>query len=176
MAIGAALIFGIYLPLNFNSPYKSVNIIEFWRRWHMTLGRFLRDYVYIPLGGNRSGNLSRHRNLFVTMLIGGIWHGAGWNFLIWGALHGSYLVGNHGWVSLKKHFNITTNYPRVWRTLSILFTFILVVIAWVFFRATDFDAAVTMLTGMLHAVILSVISVIAMFYINSENEFLYFQF
>ena len=85
MAIGLARMFGIVLPLNFYSPYKAVNISEFWRRWHMTLSRFLRDYLYIALGGNRNGNLNRYRNLFLTMVLGGIWHGAGWNFLIWGS-------------------------------------------------------------------------------------------
>ena len=99
MAVGLAKIFGIDLPLNFNSPYKSKNIIEFWRRWHITLSHFLRDYLYIPLGGNRRG--SRNLNLIVTMLLGGLWHGAGWNFVIWGGLHGAYLVVNHYWINLK---------------------------------------------------------------------------
>ena len=88
MAIGLARMFGITLPLNFNSPYKAENIIDFWRRWHMTLSRFLRDYVYIPLGGNRRGLVRRHGNLMATMLIGGLWHGAGWTFVVWGGLHG----------------------------------------------------------------------------------------
>ena len=97
MAIGLSRLFGVTLPLNFHSPYKSVNIIEFWRRWHMTLSHFLRDYLYIPLGGNRKGNVRRHLNLIITMLLGGLWHGAGWTYVLWGGLHGLYLVINHGW-------------------------------------------------------------------------------
>ena len=92
MAIGLSRMFGVKLPLNFNSPYKSQNIIEFWRRWHMTLSRFLRDYLYIPLGGSRDGSFNRYRNLMITMLLGGLWHGAGWTFVVWGGLHGFYLV------------------------------------------------------------------------------------
>src|SRR5579863_7957836 len=97
MAIGLALLFGIRLPVNFRSPYKATSIVEFWRRWHITLSRFLRDYLYIPLGGNRLGEQRRYLNLMVTMLLGGLWHGAGWNFLIWGGLHGLYLCVNHLW-------------------------------------------------------------------------------
>src|SRR5574340_189032 len=97
MALGAALMFGIRLPVNFNSPYKATSIIEFWRRWHMTLSRFLRDYLSNPLGGNRKGKLRRYLNLMVTMLLDGLWHGAGWTFVVWGALHGAYLAINHLW-------------------------------------------------------------------------------
>ncbi len=97
MAIGAARMFGIVLPVNFHSPYKATNIIEFWRRWHMTLSAFLRDYLYIALGGNRAGRLMRYRNLMLTMLLGGLWHGAGWTLVAWGALHGLYLSVNHAW-------------------------------------------------------------------------------
>ena len=99
MAVGLAKLFGIDLPINFNSPYKSRSIIEFWRRWHMTLSHFLRDYLYIPLGGSRRG--SRSLNLLATMLLGGLWHGAGWNFIIWGGLHGAFLIVNHQWLLLK---------------------------------------------------------------------------
>jgi len=99
MAVGLAYLFGIFLPLNFFSPYKATNIIEFWRRWHISLSRFLRDYVYIPLGRNRNGSVKRYQYLLITMLIGGLWHGAGWTFIAWGALHGSYLVVNHLWRS-----------------------------------------------------------------------------
>jgi alginate O-acetyltransferase complex protein AlgI len=95
MAIGISLTFGIFLPLNFNSPYKAGNIIDFWRRWHMSLSQFLRDYLYIPLGGNRHGWLVRYANLMITMLLGGLWHGAAWTFVAWGALHGLYLCINH---------------------------------------------------------------------------------
>ncbi len=97
MAIGLARLFGIVFPANFNSPYKASSIIDFWRRWHMTLSRFLRDYLYVPLGGGRRGPVRRHINLMITMLLGGLWHGAGWTFVIWGGLHGLYLVVNHGW-------------------------------------------------------------------------------
>ena len=102
MAIGLARMFGVKLPANFNSPYKSTSIIEFWRRWHMTLSRFLRDYLYVPLGGNRKGSLRRYLNLMVTMLLGGLWHGAGWTYVAWGGLHGLYLLVNHGWRNLGK--------------------------------------------------------------------------
>jgi len=103
MAIGIGLMFGIRLPINFFSPYKAVNIIDFWKRWHMTLSRFLRDYLYIPLGGNRKGSTRRYFNLMVTMLLGGLWHGAGWTFIIWGGLHGIYLAINHVWHGLRRH-------------------------------------------------------------------------
>ena len=101
MAVGLAKLFGIDLPINFNSPYKSRSIIEFWRRWHITLSHFLRDYLYIPLGGSRKG--SRSVNLLATMLLGGLWHGAGWNFVIWGGLHGAFLVVNHQWLLVKTY-------------------------------------------------------------------------
>lgn len=146
MAIGLARMFGIILPLNFYSPYKSVNISEFWRRWHMTLSRFLRDYLYIALGGNRDGNVNRYRNLFLTMLIGGIWHGAGWNFLIWGALHGSYLIVFHAW---RYFFPALHALQNIWsKMIAWLVTFTGVIVGWVFFRATTFDGAITMLQGM----------------------------
>ncbi|MFT5192613.1 MAG: alginate O-acetyltransferase complex protein AlgI, partial [Verrucomicrobiales bacterium] len=101
MATGVARCVGIVLPMNFNSPYKARNVIEFWRRWHITLSRFLRDYLYIPLGGNRKGSLRRHANLMITMLLGGLWHGAGWNFMVWGGLHGLALTVNHGWQQVR---------------------------------------------------------------------------
>lgn len=130
MAIGLALIFGISFPLNFFSPYKSVSMIEFWRRWHMTLSRFLRDYLYIPLGGSRKGPLRRHLNLLITMLLGGLWHGASWNFVIWGAIHGVALALNHIWSGFAS--------ARGWRLPSFLgqaLTLLVVVMAWVPFRA-----------------------------------------
>lgn len=148
MAIGLARIFGVVLPLNFYSPYKSANISEFWRRWHMTLSRFLRDYVYIPLGGNRHGAARRYLNLILTMLLGGLWHGAGWNFVIWGALHGAYLSIHQLWVKWLGSigFSKTASFPYVFLAWSI--TFVAVVIGWVFFRATTFDGAVNMLSAM----------------------------
>src|SRR5258706_7691920 len=101
MAVGLALLFGIRLPVNFRSPYQATSIIEFWRRWHITLSRFLRDYLYIPLGGNRLGEQRRYLNLLVTMLLGGLWHGAGWNFLVWGGLLGIYFCINHLWIGCR---------------------------------------------------------------------------
>ncbi|MBU1311758.1 MAG: MBOAT family protein [Gammaproteobacteria bacterium] len=147
MAIGLGLLFGIALPLNFNSPYKALSITDFWRRWHMTLSQFLRDYLYIALGGNRLGNIRRYVNLFLTMLLGGLWHGAGWNFLIWGALHGFYLIINHGFSSIKH--KLPLQFPS-WlsRPLSWLLCFLAVVVGWVFFRASTLDGALTVLSGM----------------------------
>ena len=151
MAIGLSRMFGITLPLNFHSPYKAVNIIEFWRRWHITLSRFLRDYLYIPLGGNRHGTPRRYLNLFATMLLGGLWHGAGWTFVIWGALHGVYLVINHGWHALRRKLgqDPTQPLPRPLHAVSVLFTFLVVTIAWVFFRADNLDSALVMLKAMM---------------------------
>ena len=145
MAIGAARLFGIILPLNFNSPYKATSIIDFWRRWHMTLSRFLRDYLYVALGGNRKGTARRYANLFITMLLGGIWHGAGWQFLLWGGLHGAYLGINHGWRAVAPAW---LRAARWWRPLAWGLTFMAVVVAWVPFRAVDLDAAGRILAGM----------------------------
>jgi alginate O-acetyltransferase complex protein AlgI len=146
MAIGISLMFGIFLPLNFNSPYKATSIIDFWRRWHMTLSQFLRDYLYIPLGGNRHGRLLRYLNLMATMVLGGLWHGAAWTFVAWGALHGAYLCINHAW----NHFGPATA-PRFARAADIaafILTFLSVVIAWVFFRADNMASALYVLSKM----------------------------
>lgn len=145
MAIGLSLIIGVRLPLNFNSPYKAANIIDFWRRWHMTLSTFLRDYLYIPLGGNRKGPKRRYVNLYLTMLLGGFWHGAGWTFIIWGALHGLYLVINHGWRAIRPG---AAAVPIWQRFLFRALTFLAVVVAWVFFRAPDVASALSILSGM----------------------------
>jgi len=150
MAIGLARLFGIRLPINFHSPYKAVNIIDFWRRWHITLSRFLRDYLYFPLGGNRKGKPRRYLNLFVTMLLGGLWHGGGWTFVFWGGLHGLYLVINHAWQALRHRLGgdpARRGTPAV-RFLARFLTFVAVVVAWVFFRAENFDAALVVLRGM----------------------------
>jgi D-alanyl-lipoteichoic acid acyltransferase DltB (MBOAT superfamily) len=147
MAIGLALLFGIRLPVNFRSPYQAASIIEFWRRWHITLSRFLRDYLYIPLGGNRLGEQRRYVNLLVTMLLGGLWHGAGWNFLVWGGLHGIYLCINHLWAGWRsKAPPSAIGWPE--KGLSWSITFFAVVIAWVFFRARTADGAWQMLGGL----------------------------
>ena len=149
MAIGLARLFGIVFPANFNSPYKAASIIDFWRRWHMTLSRFLRDYLYIPLGGGRCHPLRRHANVMVTMLLGGLWHGAGWTFVIWGGLHGLYLVANHVWRALaRRWFAQFPLPPALGRALGQLLTFVAVVFAWVFFRADSLAAAQAMLEGM----------------------------
>jgi len=150
MAIGLSRLFGIRLPLNFHSPYKAANIIEFWRRWHMTLSRFLRDYLYIALGGNRHGDARRYFNLMATMVLGGLWHGAGWNFVIWGFLHGAYLMGNHAWAALAARLRIDTA-GRAWTVFGVALTFLSVCVAWVFFRATDLDRATTIVQGLFGA-------------------------
>ena len=149
MAIGLARLFGIILPLNFYSPYKAANISEFWRRWHITLSHFLRDYVYIALGGNRSGKVKRYSNLLITMLLGGLWHGAGWNFIIWGGLHGSYLVINLGWQSIKNKTHNEFYHTKSYCFIAWFITFIAVVIGWVFFRATTLSGAMNILAGMI---------------------------
>jgi alginate O-acetyltransferase complex protein AlgI len=149
MAIGLALMMGVRLPLNFNSPYKAVNIIEFWRRWHMTLSRFLRDYLYISLGGNKKGETRRYANLMITMLLGGLWHGAGWTFVIWGGLHGFYLMINHGWQILRRRLGHDPTISTWWsRWLSTLLTFVAVVIGWVYFRSDSLGTANHMLSNM----------------------------
>ncbi len=150
MAIGLSRLFGIRLPLNFNSPYKSQNIAEFWRRWHMTLSRFLRDYLYIPLGGNRNGSFQRQSNLMITMLLGGLWHGAGWTFVIWGGLHGCFLVLNQLWQNMWRKTPRSLP-PQLSNFLGITVTFICVVFAWVYFRAPDIGTANRLVSGMLGA-------------------------
>jgi len=152
MAIGISKLFGVDLPINFFSPYKSTSIVEFWQRWHMTLSRFLRDYLYFPLGGNRNGVFRRYLNLMVTMLLGGLWHGANYTFLVWGGLHGAFLVINHGWrVALQRSIGVAAGHspPSAWATfVSGLTTFLCVSVAWVFFRANDLGSACNLLRGM----------------------------
>ncbi len=140
MAIGLALMFNIHLPLNFDSPYKSVSISEFWRRWHMTLGRFLRDYVYIPLGGSRCGQFKSSSNLLATMFICGLWHGAGWTFVLWGVVHGLYLVIERLWNKFSP--------LRLHSFLATGLTFICVVFAWVLFRAESIKDALVIISAM----------------------------
>ncbi|MCJ8268607.1 MAG: MBOAT family protein, partial [Psychrosphaera sp.] len=139
MAIGLARMFGIILPVNFYSPYKANSIIEFWRRWHITLSKFLREYLYIPLGGNQKGQLRRTINLLVTMLLGGLWHGAGWTFVLWGAMHGLFLSINHGW---NKVTNKSSSQRLGRKVIVRIITFAAVVIAWVMFRAETVTGAV----------------------------------
>jgi D-alanyl-lipoteichoic acid acyltransferase DltB (MBOAT superfamily) len=145
MAIGASLLLGIRLPINFDSPYKSLSIIEFWRRWHMTLSRFLREYIYFPLGGSRRGAVRHYVNLMIVMLVGGFWHGAGWTFIVWGGLHGLYLLVNHAWrraTELGRGIALP-------RALSWVVTFGSVVVAWAFFRADSVGVALRIVKAML---------------------------
>jgi len=139
MAIGIALMFNIKFPINFNSPYKAMDIQDFWRRWHITLSRFLKDYIYIPLGGNRKGEIRTYSNLMTTFIIGGIWHGAGWTFVFWGFLHGAALVVHRLWKSLGFSMN---------NILAWFVTFNFINISWVFFRAKEWNDAIKVISGM----------------------------
>lgn len=139
MAVGAALLFNIWLPINFNSPYKSLDIQDFWRRWHITLGRYLRDYLYIPLGGNRCAVPGVYFNLFITFVLGGLWHGASWMFVIWGVMHGGALVAHRMW----KNANLEMPNGLAW-----LVTFLYVDLAWVFFRAHSMTDAMNIIKAM----------------------------
>src|SRR5574344_1562640 len=139
MAIGISLMFNIKLPITFNSPYKALSIQDFWRRWHITLSRFLRDYVYIPLGGNQKGSFRTYSNLIATFLIGGLWHGAGWTFVFWGFLHGLALVIHRAWTKLGFRMNTI---------LAWFITFNFINIAWIFFRANGWADAMKVLKAM----------------------------
>ena len=139
IAIGIALLLGFRFPQNFDAPYSAVSIQDFWRRWHMTLSRWLRDYVYIPLGGNRGGRLFTYRNLLLTMLIGGLWHGAGWTFVAWGAIHGTALVAERWWRDRPGYVERpSTPWRRAWQRFV---TFQVVCFAWIFFRSDSFSDA-----------------------------------
>ena len=138
MATGAARLFGIKLPINFFSPYRASSIINFWRCWHITLSRFLRDYVYFPLGGNKFGTFKRFRNIMIVMLLGGLWHGAGYNFIIWGGLHGLYLIINHSWRYFK---NINKINKKIYNWFGRILTFLSVSYAWVYFRSDSLESA-----------------------------------
>src|SRR5262249_34340775 len=139
MAIGLALMLNVVLPENFNSPYQAQSIIDFWRRWHMTLSTFLRDYLFMPLGGNRGGSTRLYVNICLSMLLGGLWHGASWTFVLWGGLHGGYMVINHLW----RHTGVRLPAGVAWAI-----TFIAVLVGWVFFRAPSLDRARVILEGM----------------------------
>ena len=139
MAIGLALMFGLRLPMNFDAPYSAVSVRDFWRRWHMTLSRFLRDYLYVPLGGNRCGPVRQAANVVLTMLLGGLWHGASWTFVVWGGLHGAALAVNHVWA--QRGFRL----PRV---VAWLLTLLFVLLCWVLFRSPDFATAGRVLASM----------------------------
>ncbi|MEG0425863.1 MAG: MBOAT family O-acyltransferase [Cetobacterium sp.] len=161
MAIGIALMFNIILPLNFNSPYKSTNIQEFWKRWHITLGRFLTTYLYIPLGGNRVSNFKTLKNLLLVFLVSGIWHGAGWNFILWGALHGISIIVHRIWKSFNKSL------PKL---LGWLITFNIINIFWIFFRAKSLNDAFKVLTAMFN--VSSIRSFVTNEYLSSTNTYL----
>jgi len=139
MAIALGLLFNIKLPINFNSPYQATSIRDFWRRWHITLSNFLRDYLYIPLGGNRKGEMRQYTHIMITMVLGGLWHGAGWTYILWGGLHGFYLCIHQSWRKL----NLTL--PQF---LSWIITFLSIIIAWVFFRANNLADGGIMLQSM----------------------------
>ena len=163
MAIGLSYMIGVRLPINFNSPYKAISITDFWRRWHMTLSRFLRDYLYISLGGNGKGVTRRYINLMITMLLGGLWHGAGWTFVIWGGLHGLALVVHQAWCAVRTRLgHDLTNVTILGRMTGTGLTFFVVVIGWVFFRATTFNSAIAILQSMFGMHGVSLPDVIAM--------------
>ena len=141
MAIGLGRMFGFRFPENFNSPYRSKSITEFWRRWHISLSSFLRDYLYIPLGGNRLGSGRNYVNLMMVMLIGGLWHGAQWTFVVWGAIHGGMLM-------LERLMGKESFYGRLPGALRMAITFVIILITWVFFRAENFEVAASYLAAM----------------------------
>ena len=182
MAIGVSRLFGFKIPINFNSPYKAINISEFWNRWHISLSQFLKNYLYISLGGNRKGQLVRYRNLMLTMLLGGLWHGANWTFVIWGGLHGLYLCIQHGWKFLHKNRDQKPSAASV--AASRVLTFVAVMVAWVFFRAPDMASAFAILAGMvggngisvitaldLQAYSILAVSAVIAFWMSNTNEF-----
>jgi D-alanyl-lipoteichoic acid acyltransferase DltB (MBOAT superfamily) len=142
MAIGLALLMGFWLPPNFRTPYQSASITEFWRRWHISLSTWLRDYLYISLGGNRGGKFKTYINLFLTMLLGGLWHGASWKFVLWGVLHGSALA-------FERFFGNLIKLPKNYfvKTIQILLTFHFVAFCWLFFRAKDFSTALQLISN-----------------------------
>ncbi len=150
MAIGLALMFNIFFPLNFSSPYKSTNIVDFWHTWHMTLSRFLRDYVYIPLGGNRKGKLRKYCNLMITMLLGGVWHGANWTFICWGGIHGILLTITHAWRDKNNNDCVPiSKYNDSIQWLGRIFTFIIIIFLWVLFRAKTVTDALNIWAAMI---------------------------
>jgi D-alanyl-lipoteichoic acid acyltransferase DltB (MBOAT superfamily) len=142
MAIGLAALLGFKMPINFNSPYKAQDITDFWRRWHISLSTWLRDYLYISLGGNRKGKIRTYFNLFITMVIGGFWHGAATKFIIWGALHGAALIAHKAWT---KHVHLPTT--KWGKYLAVIVTFHFVAFCWMYFRAADLQTVHHMLSS-----------------------------
>lgn len=147
MALGLSKMFGIKLPVNFNSPYQATSIVDFWRRWHITLSRFLRDYIYIPLGGNRHGEGRKYINLFLTMFVGGLWHGAGWTFIVWGSLHGVLLALNNLLTRLTSLLSFSFPQGRLVLEVKKIFTFVIVALLWVPFRAQDLKGTLNIWKG-----------------------------
>ena len=145
IAIGSALLLGFRLPENFNRPYLATSLRTFWHRWHISLSSWLRDYLYIPLGGSHYGRWKTYRNLFITMLLGGLWHGASWNFVIWGAVHGGGLAATRMYQRWRKRTYPDFEPGRIWTIASVILTFHFVCFAWIFFRAPDFGAAMEVL-------------------------------
>lgn len=145
IAIGCAMLLGYRFPRNFNAPYTATNPQDFWRRWHISLSSWLRDYLYIPLGGSRGSAARTCVNLMITMLLGGLWHGAAWTFVIWGALHGFYLIVHRGWNAIKWTPLVRFRQTKVWRWTARILLFNAVCLGWVFFRSPSFDIAFTVL-------------------------------
>lgn len=150
IARGSAMLFGYHIPINFNMPYIASNISDFWRRWHISLSSWLRDYLYIPLGGSRNGGWMTKRNLMLTMALGGLWHGASWNFVVWGVFHGLCLMIHHAFTSWKEETQIFKAFfaSKLFNVLSIILTFHIACIAWVFFRMQDIRLAMGMVKKM----------------------------
>jgi D-alanyl-lipoteichoic acid acyltransferase DltB (MBOAT superfamily) len=148
IARGTARLLGFDLMLNFRRPYFSLNITDFWRRWHISLSTWLRDYLYIPLGGNRVGRFHTYRNLMITMCLGGLWHGASWNFVVWGMLHGVYLAVHRAWRMLRDE-RLSAPQTSLGQLAGGMFTFILVTLTWIFFRSPDFASTLDFFYGLL---------------------------
>ena len=144
MAIGIALLLGFHFNINFDSPYKSASITEFWRRWHISLSSWLRDYLYISLGGNRKGKIRQYANLIITMFLGGLWHGASWNFVLWGMMHGVALAAHKFWMTLTGRKKGTESHG-IHRFFGVLVTFHFVCFCWIFFRNAEFSTSMDML-------------------------------
>jgi alginate O-acetyltransferase complex protein AlgI len=168
IAIGSALLLGVRFPLNFDAPYKAVNVADFWRRWHISLSTWLRDYLYIPLGGNRKGSGRTYANLMTTMLLGGLWHGASWTFVVWGGLHGAALAVTRAYENWRTRRGRSSRSAPALRIVMIFFTFHFVCATWIFFRAETFQKAWLMFTQLasgttfhpnLHASVLAVLAI-----------------
>jgi len=150
MAIGTARLFGYRFPRNFDYPYRAASVTEFWRRWHMSLSFWLRDYLYIPLGGNRGSRLATYRNLMITMLLGGLWHGAAWNYLVWGLLHGIGLGANKMWSEVRARLPVAINWQSGWwRAIAVALTQLWVMLAWLYFRCSSAAEANGLLASIL---------------------------